>query len=70
MEYFKVTVKHDSKDKKGKPALSNKLEQEIEEWIGEVFEHFEGWFAWKFDDALTFEFTDEATATAFKLRWS
>lgn len=70
MEYFKVTVKHDCKDKRGKPALSKKLEQEIEDWIGEVFEHFEGWFSWKYDDFLIYAFTDETTATAFKLRWS
>lgn len=70
MEYFKVIVKHDSKDKKGKPALSNTLEKEIEDWIADIFEDFDGWFSWKYDDSLTFEFTDEITATAFKLRWS
>lgn len=69
--YYTVEISPDCKGRRGEPALSRELENEIEEWIIDLWKNSSClWFTWKSFRFLVYEFSTEEAAVAFKLRWS
>ena len=67
--YYSVEIPPDCKGRRGEPALSRELENEIEEWIIDLWKN-DSCFTWKNFRFLIYEFSTEEAAVAFKLRWT
>ena len=67
--WYEIKINPDCKGRRGEPALSRELENEIEEWIVDLFHNSDLNFIWKIFKFLTYEFSTEEAAMAFKLRW-
>lgn len=67
---YQVKIPSDWHGRYGERAMSREYEKEIEEWITDLYQQTDLRFIWFKCGFLTYEFSTEEAAMAFKLRWA